>query len=502
MFSKIIAVTCIAVLSAALIEPATVLAAAEETTSIGEAELLNQRRQRVIATRAAQRWAQRNPERYNKLVPPGANLEPGGVPFEIMTRSGESKTVTLDSLRHTVIGLGYAELKLRDPENLLGVYTDLYNTLPQAYRSGLVAPTVLAGASLQQLANSLRTMGLRVVNNFEPIRQLITDTINLPTGLAQNPIGICSNEIGWETLGTDDENSDRCPTADYASLGLMANIDFIMKDDLTCVKDQRRRGTCVAHAIAATVETMIQIQGGVPENLSEQDIYFYGEINTDWGGRYNEGLFPDEVYQAMDDSDFPIQYEAAWNYNQSPNRDSQTGILFPNSCGVGYTGELCTDFNFQATEDLSSFPFTYTHPARDPMGWEVLDWYSIPDMGWAGLPDFQIDTAILFLENEYPVHFDFDVADAVRTPDANGYVRFNALDPFPEGAHSVVAVGFVANSDLPPGAPQDVDGRGYFIVKNSWGTDYADCGFVYMSTRYLRFWAYSYRYLGKTVTFR
>lgn len=502
MMSKNVKSCCISLLAAVLILPTVVQAADEETASIGSTEIRDQLRLRNLASRAAQQWATRNPERYNRLVPPDAHLEPGGVPVEIMVKDGPSKTVTLDSLLHTVLGLGYAELKLRDPENLLRVYTDLYNILPQDFRTGLANPSDLVGAGLAQLRNPMAIIGQRVVNNFDLIRKLSTETISLPGGLLQNPIGLCSNEIGWETVGSDDENSARCAITDYASLGLMGNLDFVMKDDLTCVKDQRVRGTCVAHAIAANVETMIQIQGGVPENLSEQDIYFWAKINTDWANRYVDGLSPDEVYDALDAENFGIQYEASWNYNQSPNRGSLTSSQFPNSCGIGYTGELCTNFAFQGTEDLTSFPFMYTHPVRATMGWEVLDWSSIPDLAWASLPDFQIDTAILYLENEYPVHMSFNVANAFRSPDANGYVQYDPVDPTPTGSHSVVAVGFVANSDLPAGAPLDADGRGYFVVKNSWGTNYADCGFVYVSTRYLRVWAYAYRYLGKTVTFR
>jgi C1A family cysteine protease len=100
------------------------------------------------------------------------------------------------------------------------------------------------------------------------------------------------------------------------------------------------------------------------------------------------------------------------------------------------------------------------------------------------------------------VHLSFNTAASFRNPDANGYVQYNPADPVPTGAHAILAVGFVANADLPAGVPNDPDGRGYFIIKNSWGTGYGDCGFSYLSTEFVRQWAYGFRYLEKTVTFR
>ena len=52
--------------------------------------------------------------------------------------------------------------------------------------------------------------------------------------------------------------------------------------------------------------------------------------------------------------------------------------------------------------------------------------------------------------------------------------------------------GFIANADLPSGVDPDPSGRGYFVVKNSWGTSYADCGFVYVSGEFLEQWGFEY----------
>jgi Papain family cysteine protease len=477
--------------------------AAADTEPVDAEAVQAQKAKRGKALRTADRWAVANPERYAKLVPPGASLAPRGVEITWTDRFGNTRQAVADSLLQTKVALGYAELNGRNKGHLGRVYTHVWNLMPERYREGLPPPSAVIDLPVYRLRNHLAQLGKVMVRDFDLIRRDISETVFLPWGLLVNPIGVCSNEVGWEAGGIDNENSDRCELSEYASLGLMANLDFALKDDLTCVKDQRRRGTCSVHAVAANVETMIQVMGGVPTNLAEQELYLFGKIFTDWSNRYVDGLSADEVYDELDAQNRSIQYEATWNYNQSPARGSLSGITFPNSCDfTRYTGEMCTDFAFQSLETFTGANWLYTVPALAAAGWEVLDWTSIPDLSSVLLPDWQVDVAILSVEAEYPVHLSFNTATSFRNPDANGYVQYNPADPVPTGAHAILAVGFVANADLPAGVPTDPDGRGYFIIKNSWGTDYGDCGFSYLSTEFVRQWAYGFRYLEKTVTFR
>ena len=57
----------------------------------------------------------------------------------------------------------------------------------------------------------------------------------------------------------------------------------------------------------------------------------------------------------------------------------------------------------------------------------------------------------------------------------------------------------VASVAAPAAAPPDPDGVGYFVIKNSWGLKYADCGFGYLSHAWVRSWAYAFRYIDDTV---
>ena len=478
-----------------IVAPATVRA--EDTTvQVDPKQFAVGERLRKKAFRAAKKWARRNPSKYAQLVPPGAPTDPGSVPTVFTTAEGETRPAVLDSLQHTILSLGYAELKRRDRTNLGRLYTQIFEILPQSYHGGLIDPAIARELPRGQLTKHVYQIGWILAQNFHAIRLEISDTI-FTGGLLANPIGTCSAEIGYEVAGTDSENSERCSTLDYAADGIMRSVDFGMKDDLTCVKDQRSRGTCVAHAVNAAVETRIQVEGGVPENLSEQNLYFWGEINTDFSSRYAYGLNTDEVFDALDAEDYELQYESNWNYNQSPNIASTINASnqFSNSCSANYTGELCTDYAFQSTE--TAFPFglyLYTYPAPAASGREVYDWASIPDIDYL-IPNFQIDTAVLAVEADLPLVLSVGVPPAFDNPDANGYVTF-VFGEQSRGSHAILAVGFVANADLPAGAPADGDGEGYFVIKNSWGTDYGDCGFSYLSHEFVRNWVSGYRYLS------
>lgn len=474
-----------------------------DSPRIDPAAVQAQKAKRERAFQAADAWGRQNPDRFARLLPPGVSLAPRSVEVSWTDRFGKVQKAQADSLLHTKAGIGYNQLNAQDRGHLGRLYKQLWTIVPARFRQGLVPPEQVLNLPLPQLQQHLRQMGLVITGQFNPIRIDISTTAQQPWGLLTNPILDCTAEVGWEAGGIDNENSARCGILDYASLGLMRNLDFALKNDLTCVKDQRRRGTCSVHAVAANVESMIQVMGGVPTNLAEQELYFFGKIFTDWSDRYTDGLVADEVYDELDAQNHSIQFEAAWNYNQSPARGALVGNAFPNSCGVNYTGEMCTDFAFQAQEaNVGANTWVYTVPAMAAAGWEVLDWTSIPDLSAAGLPDLQIDIAVLAVEAEYPVHISFNTAASFRAPDANGYVQYNPADPVPTGAHAILAVGFIANADLPAGVAPDPDGRGYFIIKNSWGTGYGDCGFSYLSTEFLRQWAYGFRYLEKTVTFR
>lgn len=62
---------------------------------------------------------------------------------------------------------------------------------------------------------------------------------------------------------------------------------------------------------------------------------------------------------------------------------------------------------------------------------------------------------------------------------------FSARETKSVGGHCVVIPGYLANEKLPAGAPR-APGGGYFICKNSWGTDFGDLGYAYLPVDWVK----------------
>ncbi len=445
---------------------------------------------------AAVEYLRANPEVLERMIPDRSVDLFQNIPVEVPQKGGGTSPKLLQPYLLSVLDLGNSLRQRTDLENLRDLYTFLFERLPPVYVSGLPTPPTLGTLPVNTQVSVSVTLFKRFQENFADIRTDISVTDLVP--LVTNFIADCTAERGWEDSGTSGELSDRCDVADYAADGLMANVDFVLKDDLTCVKDQGRRGTCVPHGIAAAVETQVMVNGGDPENLAEQDAYFQAKITTDWSNRYSDGLNTEATLSDFLNDSYRIQYEDVWNYNRSLSRTtSSTTGLFSSSC-VSYTGEMCTNLAFQAQEDITllfGVPslIEYTSPARSTTdGYVISDYATVPDYTALGLPDFQLDLVTAALELETPVLVSLGVSDDFRFPDSNGYVQYTGLNS--SGNHLLLLVGFVDNADLPANAPAAAD-RGYYIAKNSWGTNWGDCGFVYIPGEYLEALSNNYWYL-------
>jgi C1A family cysteine protease len=86
-----------------------------------------------------------------------------------------------------------------------------------------------------------------------------------------------------------------------------------------------------------------------------------------------------------------------------------------------------------------------------------------------------------------PVIASIALADSFYNPQPGrnkGYVLLKS-DRKVVGHHAILIMGFIKNADLPEGTPANVS-RGYFVVKNSWGVGFGDCGFLYISYNYMK----------------
>lgn len=159
--------TLLALVAALAAVSAPAAAQAQDSTQIGPAEIRQQRLKRERALRAAQQWAERHPERYNQLVPPGSDLSPGSVPFEYRLRGGDLATTQVSSIFESVLSLGYTEVKAGDPVNLKRLYGTVHAMLPPEFVVGLPTPAQVETLPPRRLRQAVLGLGGRLVPNLE-----------------------------------------------------------------------------------------------------------------------------------------------------------------------------------------------------------------------------------------------------------------------------------------------------------------------------------------------
>jgi C1A family cysteine protease len=129
----------------------------------------------------------------------------------------------------------------------------------------------------------------------------------------------CSAEIGSsmiaDQLFTGDQiGSSGCPAPSAG--GILANFNWLDKNQLTCVKNQGHRGLCHIFAATSAMEEKIAHDTGNHVNLSEQD--FTEHETLIW----NNSNFNDagHAYNDLQDAaanNYQFAYEYQWDYNPS-----------------------------------------------------------------------------------------------------------------------------------------------------------------------------------------
>lgn len=297
----------------------------------------------------------------------------------------------------------------------------------------------------------------------------------------------CDDEIGQQRVGSGDD-ARRCETADFHPDSLVTSSDtrdFPLKYYHTCIKSQASRGTCVSFAINAAVESTLMVKEDKAYNFSEQFTYFYGEIYSNHSGRYSYGLNTGNALKKMDSKNVKFQYEQYWEYNPSNSMGSKSGDRYPDSCD-GYNGEMCTNFAFQSQESITGWwPFkdyNYTVPYRGTSkNVQIVD----TDNLWMSFhKELSLDLAISLTKVKVPLVLSFNVKQNFMDTANDGYVYHKSGEDS-VGGHAAVILGYVPNSKLPAGVSPAKE-KGFFIVKNSWGTWNGDCGYYYMDYKYLK----------------
>lgn len=391
--------------------------------------------------------------------------------------------VMLQSSFQGLLDIGSARLSLDDRDNALSGYLDVYAATPELTRAGFMPPSEASYATPKALRASTRALLQESMEQLDPV---VSTEFEVPPGWTDN----CEDEYGAED-GTDIDGT----CTGYAGAGIMGGVEFPLKNYQTCVKNQGNRGTCVAFAIAAAVESEVYLTYGFATNVSEQHLYWEAELETDYANRYSYGVWPSEVMTHMSNTGYLVQLEQTWNYNPSLSASPTLNANneFAGSC-IGYSGELCSDYAFQSNEDIANvglmFYVTYDAPSSGA-GYITRGGTQFWDDAAPGL---SLYNAQLLLAGRRPIVAHIIATKSFRSPDANGYVTYAGGEDTTDNGHAVLVVGWVANEDRPRGAPKGAGG-GYFVIKNSWGLSWGDCGYVYVPLNFMRDHTRSLTYL-------
>ncbi|MBX2797859.1 MAG: C1 family peptidase [Myxococcales bacterium] len=244
-------------------------------------------------------------------------------------------------------------------------------------------------------------------------------------------------------------------------------------EHLSPVKNQRRRGTCVAFAMASAIESNASLLTGNAIDVSEQYLYSIGKFDL-YHESLDDGLPLADFATDLSSEGWSIPLEPSWGYNPSPCRRELQDSWYDDSC-VGYDDKTCSETSHQL--GLYMGPDTGLLWYRPDPGGDYAKVglvLQLLDYGW---PNFESIRAIT--ESGFGVVASIDVTEDFRSlyDRPSGLLDYEIDDDF-VGRHAVHVVRVVYDS----GAP----GGGYVVVKNSWGCGWGDQGYGYLSFEW--FW--------------
>jgi hypothetical protein len=391
----------------------------------------------------------------------------------------QERSLPLYGKRLTYAGLVRAAEVEPTRENQVGLYGSLFERLTPEFisRHGLPDPDDVGPYSVAEVKTEIQKIGTA------------WSTLLLASG--GKPPGYPAGAWTEEGHGGNDG------AAYGPHTGMWPLIDFPLKWCVTSIKDQGTRWTNTAFAITGAVEAIVARDQGRWTNLSEQTLYC--KATQEWSPLVGTKLSVASVLEDMSgydklDPTFVYPWESSWDYNRSPARivvGSSIAWWYERSCWgtdtlPSYAGEYCSDAIHQAPlyNAPSQHGGTYlAHlkpvPVPPDARFRVVGSQCLTGGGSLSL---ELVRAALLLK--IPVIASVAAPYNMRSDHMDG----SGILPYPPygsiGTHCLLLVGYVPNAHLPPGTPPG-SGGGYFVCKNSWGTDYGDGGYCYASDDWL-----------------
>lgn len=376
--------------------------------------------------------------------------------------------------------------RAQDVGQALSDYGLSYGLMEAELRSGLPTPASLAGAGLAEVRVALAQLDERLASVVDLDR-----VVHVPGG--QDAPGV-PELLGPQQVQTSGDQGNSC----VAPSGYIADYWYPLRNFVSPVKDQARRGTCWAFAALGAVESRELVQRYRIVNLSEQ--FLVNQVKYRWArDDYAEGYYTNRALQQAIDAGFGLPPESAWVYNRSAHRASTEegeAAHFVGSC-VDYPGAPCSETSHQS-EFFCTF-FFVGGSSVPYCGYSVSTFTgtttpaSSATQIWKSGQSFELNRYRQYLAQGHVITASLTVYRGFNSP-VNGVITDYAKECDVGGAatkkcggHAVQIVGFLSNQDLATVlGPAGFGGGGLFIVKNSWGCFYGDGGYVYVPADYVQ----------------
>ncbi|MEO8079881.1 MAG: C1 family peptidase, partial [Caldimonas sp.] len=437
------------------------------------------------------------------IVGDGVTLLPSGDrSFSVESPQGsEAVVIQGDAWRRRALAQSAGALASRD--NAMALYRQYRDALPEGVLADLPPADDLASltdAAVQALVDLAAQRAVDVLSNESA----------LPPDDAASASGSGSRRLAQGlSHRLQAPLASGCTHADDYSL--YSDFDFALKNSLSAIRSQGKRGTCVAFATVAGLETQIRKAYGHSVDLSEQQLYAKAKgVWSPTANAFGDGLVAETVLPSLIASGLALRTEAAWAYNAARSR-TEIGVapgFYQKSCD-GY-GEACSDTNHEYGVACTTIA-TVKYCARlDPTAvtggesYRLLAWGNL----WRAAPPLTTLAIRASLAAGQPVAIGIDVDECLKYSSiwskkddgswlqspGNAYLntqQYSCGSRGTNGTHEMLAVGYVSDaqmaarwSELPFHVASDEGG--YFVVRNSWGCGAGDGGYVYISDYYLR----------------